>query len=400
MQGSGSSYIETLNLKIQSDPIAREALAKLVDQVEALTLSDLEKTNIIAEQTRTIARLVEQKSVSDVSERYDRALKAIAEGDKTLADEILGEAIDDVELDLEKSEKALQEQTQKAIELYIERGALWFASDTDKALDAYQRVVELDPSNLDAINQLAQLHVRIGNLSKAEDLYQSLTQLTDDKEWQAISYGNLGLVYQARGELDKAIEYHEKALAISEALGRKEGMANQYGNLGLVYRTRGELDKAIEYYEKALAINEALGRKEGVAIQYGNLGLVYQTRGELDKATEYHEKALAISEALSLKEGVASQYGNIGNVYQTRGELDKAIEYYEKSLEIEKALGRKEGMASDYGNLGLVYQTRGELDKAKTVWEKSAALFLELGSPNYEKVKMLLEELDNSLVAD
>ena len=360
MQGSGSSYIETLNLKIQSDPIAREALAKLVDQVEALTLSDLEKTNIIAEQTRTIARLVEQKSVSDVSERYDRALKAIAEGDKTLADEILGEAIDDVELDLEKSEKALQEQTQKAIELYIERGALWFASDTDKALDAYQRVVELDPSNLDAINQLAQLHVRIGNLSKAEDLYQSLTQLTDDKEWQAISYGNLGLVYQARGELDKAIEYHEKALAISEALSLKQGVARNYGNLGLVY----------------------------------------QTRGELDKATEYHEKALAISEALSLKEGVASQYGNIGNVYQTRGELDKAIEYYEKSLEIEKALGRKEGMASDYGNLGLVYQTRGELDKAKTVWEKSAALFLELGSPNYEKVKMLLEELDNSLVAD
>jgi hypothetical protein len=33
-------------------------------------------------------------------------------------------------------------------------------------------------------------------------------------------------------------------LAINEELGRKEGMSNQYCNLDLLYQIRGELDRA------------------------------------------------------------------------------------------------------------------------------------------------------------
>ena len=91
---------------------------------------------------------------------------------------------------------------------------------------------------------------------------------------------------------------YEKSLGLNEALGRKEGMANQYGNLGIVYQTRGELDRAVEMYEKSLEIEEALGRKEGMASDYGNLGIVYQTRGELDRAVEMYEKSLGLNEAL------------------------------------------------------------------------------------------------------
>ena len=68
-------------------------------------------------------------------------------------------------------------------------------------------------------------------------------------------------------------------------------MAINYGNLGMIYDTRGELDRAEEMYQKALAINEKLGRQEGIAIQYANLGLVADARGELDRAREQWTKA-------------------------------------------------------------------------------------------------------------
>ena len=77
--------------------------------------------------------------------------------------------------------------------------------------------------------------------------------------------GNLGVIYQTRGELDRAEEMLKKSLAINEKLGRQEGMASQYGNLGLIYRTRGELDRAEEMLKKSLAIFEKVGRREGVA---------------------------------------------------------------------------------------------------------------------------------------
>ena len=107
---------------------------------------------------------------------------------------------------------------------------------------------------------------------------------------------------------------HKKALAIDEKLGRQEGMASDYGNLGLIYQRRGELDRAEEMHRKSLAIDEKLGRQEGMAIDYGNLGLVYQTRGDLDRAEEMHKKSLAIDEKLGCKEGMASDYGNLGSI--------------------------------------------------------------------------------------
>ncbi|ACF43679.1 tetratricopeptide repeat protein [Pelodictyon phaeoclathratiforme] len=185
----------------------------------------------------------------------------------------------------------------------------------------------------------------------------------------ASAYGNLGILFQTRGELDRAEEMYLKALTINESLDHKEGMASDYGNLGNLYKTKGELDCAEEIYLKALAINKALDSKEGMASDYGNLGILFQTRGELDRAEEMYLKALTINEALDRKEGMASDYGNLGNLFQTRGELDRAEEMYLKALTINEALGRKEGIANEYG----IYKTREERDLAESILLFSSA---------------------------
>ncbi|MBW8035338.1 MAG: tetratricopeptide repeat protein [Planctomycetes bacterium] len=221
-----------------------------------------------------------------------------------------------------------------------------------------------------------------GDLGKAEEMHKKSLEINENRgrlEGMANDYGNLGIVYQTRSDLDKAEEMYEKSLEINEKLGRLEGMASQYSNLGVVYQTRGELDKAEEMHKKSLEIDEKLGQLEGMAIQYGNLGVIYKTRGELDKAEEMHKKSLEIEEKLGRLEGMANQYGNLGNVYKARGDLDKAEEMYGKSLEINEKRGRLEGMANDYGNLGIVYKTRGELDKAEEMYKKSLAINKKLG---------------------
>ena len=44
--------------------------------------------------------------------------------------------------------------------------------------------------------------------------------------------GNLGAVAITRGDLDAAEDYHKRALAIDEKLGRLEGQAKQAGKSG------------------------------------------------------------------------------------------------------------------------------------------------------------------------
>ncbi|MCX5633332.1 MAG: tetratricopeptide repeat protein [Phycisphaerae bacterium] len=223
---------------------------------------------------------------------------------------------------------------------------------------------------------------------------RALQMVKKGSERQTMLLGNLGLIYQHRGELEKAEEMLKKSLQINEKLGRLKGMANQFCNLGNAYYMRGDLDKAEEMQKKALAIDEKLGRLDGMASDYGNLGIVYMARGDLDKAEEMHKKSLQIEEKLGRLEGIASEYSNLGIIYQMRGELDKAEEMHKKSLRISEKLGHQEGIATNYHNLGLIYQKRGDMKKAKEYWVKARDLFEKIGMPH--RIKQVQGWIDSA----
>ena len=247
-----------------------------------------------------------------------------------------------------------------------------------EAIFARLIVAENDP---DAFNRYGHFLKRVGRLAQAEVMYQRVLKLaeTSGEEWSAIAYGNLGVIYRIRGELDQAEEMQREALEINEQLGRREGMATAYGSLGNIYRIRGELDQAEEMHRKALEISEQLGSREGMAIAYGNLGNIYRIRGELDQAEEMLKKALEINEQLGRREGMANQYKNLGNIYIIRGELDEAEEVLRRALEINEQVGSREGMATAYVSLGLIYKTRDELDQAEEMLRKALEINEQLG---------------------
>jgi tetratricopeptide (TPR) repeat protein len=58
--------------------------------------------------------------------------------------------------------------------------------------------------------------------------------------------------------LDKAEKMYRKSLEISEALGLKETTAIQYGNLGLVYQARGDIDKAEMLLKRSLILYQEM----------------------------------------------------------------------------------------------------------------------------------------------
>ena len=102
--------------------------------------------------------------------------------------------------------------------------------------------------------------IMIGLLDSAIGLSErALVYIKKDSIEGAI-FGNLGLIYQKRGDLDKAEEMFHKVLDIDNKLGRLDSIANAYGNLGVIYKTRGDLDKAEQMHTKSLEIEEKLGR--------------------------------------------------------------------------------------------------------------------------------------------
>ena len=166
-----------------------------------------------------------------------------------------------------------------------------------------------------------------------------------------------------------------------------------WNQLGLACQTEDELNKAIEFHEKALFTYISLGRKEGEAAAYGNLGLVYQSLGNLDKSIEFHEKALRLDEAIGNNAGMAEDYRNLGLVYEVQGKLNIAIQFHQRALKLNEILDRKNGMAQNYGNLALIYQKQGNNIEAKRNYKKSIAIYKQVNSPTAETMQTLLNAL-------
>jgi tetratricopeptide (TPR) repeat protein len=104
----------------------------------------------------------------------------------------------------------------------------------------------------------------------------------------------MGLVYQARGEWDKALEFYQKDLEISEQVGDIHGMAQTFNNMGVVYKARGEWDKALEFYQKSLQTLEQVGDIHGMALTLGNIGILRMNQGRFEEAVKPLEQAIAI----------------------------------------------------------------------------------------------------------
>jgi nucleoside phosphorylase len=259
-----------------------------------------------------------------------------------------------------------------------------FAEGVDEATHALSRWLGRDLPVAGGLYFPIEKHLRVvGRYADAVQLSEWLLDAAPpDSREAAVALGHLGLCYETLGDIPKAIEYHERSLAINEKLGRLEGQARQLGNLGLCYLTLGDIPKVIEYHERSLAIHEKLGLLEGQAAALGNLGVCYLTLGHILKAIEYHERSLAIAQQLGHLESQASELGNLGLCYQTLGDIPKAIEYHERSLAIEERLGRLEGQASDLGNLGLCHEQLGEPATAKDLFTRAGALFRRMGLPD------------------
>jgi len=104
----------------------------------------------------------------------------------------------------------------------------------------------------------------------AESLRQAITKLeealplyraVEDSRKEAVTLSNIGYIYSALGEKQKALDYYNQSLPLSRATGDKAGEATTLNNIGRVYSDLGEKQKALDYYNQSLPLSRATGDK-------------------------------------------------------------------------------------------------------------------------------------------
>jgi choline-sulfatase len=116
----------------------------------------------------------------------------------------------------------------------------------DEARVGFERARDLDPRNGKVLWQLADLWMRKGDSARAEAI------LTDALERKVDEHRLLLKLGESRLE---AKRFDEAEHALKAALEKKPGLALAHFDLGLAYEGKGQIDKAIESYETELKTN-------------------------------------------------------------------------------------------------------------------------------------------------
>lgn len=278
--------------------------------------------------------------VSDYQKHYTELMKESSEKTKPES-----ESERDFKEEAKELDKRVEEIQSKKPENeltawdYLSKGnRAYDENEYDKAIEYYNKAIELDPDFADAYNNRGIAYRRKGECAKAIEDYNKAIELDPD---YSEAYYNRGRAYRYLKEYDKAIEDYSKAIELNPE------DAEAYNSRGVAYADLKEYGKAIEDFSKAIELNPE------DAEAYNNRGYAYL------HLKEYGKSKTDIEKALELDPDGGYIYDSLGELLLETGKYDEAIEDFTRAIE----LGCNE--IETYEKRAKAYEAVGEIEKAE-----------------------------------
>ncbi len=325
-----------------------------------------------------LARLYEGNNIEAIT-----LLSAAVEHDTgfSLAYTYLGEALANSGR-MEEAREALTQATQRgdglsrADSLFITARDAMVGGDIDRAIEAFELLVQLLPNNLSAVYELAAAYEMKGDWEGAIRNLERILEL--DPKFVTALFA-IGRVNIKKGSGQDALDYLYRALSLNTLLGNEEGRATVLNAIGLANYYLDRYDEALKYYTDSLEIKRAIGDRRGESATLSNAAVVYQVKGDYEKCVETYEQALAISRELGDDRGIAENLINLGTALEERGSLDEALESYKNALKLEADLGDRVAEILCLNDIGNVYLIQGKVDDAEVYFQRALEARKQIG---------------------
>lgn len=214
-----------------------------------------------------------------------------------------------------------------------------------KALALYKKILNINPTESEALFSLGELNEEKGLITDAIKYYLT-TADTLSKE----------------GKKEKLLEIYDKILTLSPAniplrnkvaeIYSKEGLmseaAKQYFQVAMLYFDKGDIENSMRYYQKVLDV-QPLNKEAILGISY-----LYERSGNLERALEQ------VKEATNLFPEDTDIHLRSAEIYIMAERFDEAGDSLRKVIEVEPANIKARRL------LGDIYLKEGDREKAWT----------------------------------
>jgi len=313
-----------------------------------------------------------------------------------------------IEEALQKVEDVEQNQnltTEESMRIQVYRGMIHLSFGQPKialeiAEELYQKSQEVKMPffSLDALFLKESV---MFSLQRFEELYKILEQHEkllksipregslkfQEKEALFLIWKGQGVFF--RGNIDLTLKYHSKSLDFFE---KNDPHSRWIGfnlmGLAWAYEARGELDLALEYNEKVLLLTPKennFGSVIRVATVYREMGRTFYRKGQLNRAFEYHKLDLEIQKKTKNSIWMNASYVDIIRVLLAQKNIDQAKYYLQELKQLDAKHENEMGMHSyQYAHALILKSSSRTRDHAeaekimKRLLKEQSSLFFDI----------------------
>jgi tetratricopeptide (TPR) repeat protein len=192
-----------------------------------------------------------------------------------------------------------------------------------------------------------------------------------------MAHGCLGHLSLTQGDLARAIQVLERALALCHASGAQTWLQTIAGSLGFAYGLQGRLAEGRVLLEEGISDCLRTGDLQGQACRVAWLSEVCRLAGHGEEAGQHARQALDLArqqkargdEALALYQlGVIHTHANPSDVVQAEA-------HYQQALTLAEALGMCPLQAHCHHGLGTLYATTGQQEQARATLSTAIEMY-------------------------
>jgi tetratricopeptide (TPR) repeat protein len=198
----------------------------------------------------------------------------------------------------------------------------------------------------------------------------------------------------AAADFQRSHAHLRRSLADWEAIGDRRQLAGALNNLCFVFGLGDDVEAAIEFGERSLALNRSLGLRHVETLNLVNLAVLYGRQGDRGRELAYSTEAVAVGEGTGDLRGMAYGRMRIGVVHREEGRYDSAVSELSRSAELWREAGVRLYEAMTLAELGRAHLGRDERDRAREVLTAALEMLREYGGEAHvAEVRAELEAL-------
>ncbi|MEQ8170320.1 MAG: tetratricopeptide repeat protein [Candidatus Eremiobacterota bacterium] len=180
-------------------------------------------------------------------------------------------------------------------------------NNDDRILESMNKIVSLDPNNLDSRFNLASFLIQCG---KAKEAIPELKKILETSPTNLYAHQFLAIAYMNENIYDKAEE------EFNYMLKQQPDDVRIHSALGEIYLKQKRYNDAVAIYEKAITLDP------NRPFLFAGLGGTYAMQGKNEKAVENYKKALSLDpNSIELHSQLATLYQKMGKQEEFMNEL-------------------------------------------------------------------------------